>query len=601
MLAAKGHTIPHLGESTLGIRAAKQIGPRDTVELRRVANLPTAARPEGLDLTDLFAKHDGAMSLRAIQSQAIAEAVEARGLLGFVGVGHGKTLICELLPVALELKRPVLLVPAAVKTQLLRYDRPLYGRHFNLHPNYPVIAYEELSLAKNTDLLERIAPDGIIADEAHNLRHRDAARTRRFLRFMQGRSEVVFCALSGTLLSRSILDVGHLAALALGEGSPFPLDRWELATWAAALDSTSQNPTGPGALVRFAAPELTDAERATLDGEPTQIDHVRIGFRRRLLATPGVIASGEGSIEASIHIAEAMPKVPAIVQTAIAALDRTWSSPGGDELEDAIAFSRVAKELSQGFYYKWVWPTCVPCGGKRGQACDRCYGLGYVEDRDWLEARSEWHKACREYLKRRARAGFDSPFLLAAACDRGEMPDWVAEPWEAWKAVKHRPAPPVTAVWLDRFLIDFALDWAKQGPGILWFEHTAVGEALEAAGIETFGAGPVDRRDIQALAAGPEGGKIPIACSIRSHGTGKNLQAWNRNLFLSVPSGGTAWEQTLGRTHRAGQAADLVTAEVCRHTQALRDAFEAAERDARFQEQLDGSPRKLTYGRILWK
>jgi hypothetical protein len=495
------------------------------------------------------------MTLRPIQSAALAEAAEAGGLVGLIGVGHGKTLLSLLLPVALEARAPLLLVPAQVRGQLVGRDLPELLRHWEIPPSLRIMSYEELSSAKSTAALERLAPDLIIADEAHRLRHRDAARTRRFLRYFRDHPATKFVALSGTLAGRSIEDYAHLAALALGAGSPLPLDRWEARNWAAALDVHTREPVGPGVLATFGLP-------------------LRDGYRRRLLETRGVLATSEASIGADLLIRAWDFEAPAAIADALDDLKKTWRTPGGEELEDALAFRRSARQLSQGFYYRWAWGPSGP-------------------DFEWLEARAGWHKAVREFLgSPHAGAGRDSPLLLAQESIRGKAAPRVQAAWGPWDRVRHRDPPPVETIWIDDGMIGAAVDWARRHVGIIWYEHEAVGSAFKAAGLPTFGPG------IDGAAILAERGTRSIAASILAHGTGKNLQTFRESLFLCPPSGGAVWEQAIGRTHRQGQRAASVECYVARHAETLRDSWRKAREEAAFVGETTGSVQRLTFAAV---
>lgn len=64
-------------------------------------------------LTTQFKKPGGTMKLRPIQAEALLEGVDCGGLLAGIGVGHGKTLLSILLPLALNAVRPLLIVPTS--------------------------------------------------------------------------------------------------------------------------------------------------------------------------------------------------------------------------------------------------------------------------------------------------------------------------------------------------------------------------------------------------------------------------------------------------------------------------------------------------------
>ncbi|NOK09602.1 hypothetical protein [Corallococcus exercitus] len=89
--------------------------------------------------------------------------------------------------------------------------------------------------------------------------------------------------------------------------------------------------------------------------------------------------------------------------------------------------------------------------------------------------------------------------------------------------------------------------------------------------------------------------KRSIVASLRAHGTGKNLTAFSRMLFVNTPADGAAWEQAIGRCHRQGQLADEVEVELYQHTAELVGAFEKARDFARFIGETEGTPQKLCF------
>lgn len=97
-----------------------------------------------------------------------------------------------------------------------------------------------------------------------------------------------------------------------------------------------------------------------------------------------------------------------------------------------------------------------------------------------------------------------------------------------------------------------------------------------------------------------ERGDRSIVASIRAHGTGKNLQAFSRNLFANQFSDAAVGEQVLGRTHRQGQLADEVTAEVYRHTPVVIDALNRARMLAGYIEGTMGGSQKLLRATYLF-
>lgn len=582
------------------IAALQAAGVPRTPEFNRILALPRREPPSGAadrngvvarmkghpteweEATEHFRTPGGTMVLRPLQAAALIEASQCQGCFAPLGVGEGKTLVSLLLPEALGSTVAVLLLPPTMKAQLFK-ELSYYGGHFRLPKIYDadgtaqfpgdysgtlvVVAYSELSGQKKAEILEALRPDLVIADEAHNLRRADAARTRRFLRYMRANS-VRFVAMSGTMTSKSILDYAHLADLCLGAGSPVPRTAFyrDSQAWAAALDPGGQG--APGAL------ELLH----TAPHNPVFAEDIRHAFYRRLVETPGVIASQYSTVGASLIIRLRRPTVPKVVQDALATLATTWAWDG-DELTDAMTVARIARQLSAGYFLRWKWHTP---DGKPDPA-----------GRAWLEARNGLSRAIRYLLQRHSRPGFDSPGLVIAALQSGGagLPEW-----EAWRPHMDLPVPPTEVVWLDDFLVKDAAAWAGvYKEGIIWAHDPWLGKAIAtAAGLPWFGAG-TDRALTQVT---PERFPILVA-SARAHGTGKNLQGWSRNYVATPMSGADAWQQLIGRTHRPGQLADEVEVFVNVHTPALAQAWEQAREKAAYIQATMGDRQRILYASVI--
>ncbi len=559
--------------ATLVMRAA---GVQRSGDLARIIELPRRAPnvEHAPDLTDAFRREGGELRLRPIQSAALLEAEAASGLVGSIGVGWGKTLIMLLLAEAMGAERAVLLVPAELKRQLLERDIPYYSRHFDLPVQRiaGVLSYTELERSATghgalpswwkwtahlagavASPLDVLRPDLVVADEAHRLGRKGSARTGRFLRYAKRNPGCRFAFLSGSLASRSLLELGHLSRLALRKGSPLPLDGRALAEWAAALDPHDEDEgpaLAPGALVLLCRD----------DQEP-----VREAFRRRCVDTPGWVATSGQSFAGSLYLRIVREEPPPVVTRALVDLRRTWAV-GDQELETAVEFNRVARQLACGFYYRWAWPGGAP-------------------DVEWLRARKEWNREVRAFLQRRARQGMDSPKLLEAAAQDGR---WDSEAWPAWAAVRHRPEPPREAVWISDYLVELAARWGRRAKeGIVWCQHVALADEIgRATGWPIFGEGTD--------AGTTDPSRTPlIVCSIRAQSEGKNLQAWSRSLVPCPPAGAGSWEQLLGRTHRPGQKADEVWCDVLVKATEDEDALAHAEAQARFGQETKGQEQKL--------
>lgn len=549
--------------STLG-RIIQRRGVAASGEFRRVQALPRrdwndATLPEltGL-LTEHLRKPGGDMELWPVQAAALREIHDYKGAFLPVGVGRGKALISILAPVVLDAKRPLLFVPADLREQTNVKVLPEMDRHWRLHEGLRVIGYSELSLAKNKDMLEELKPDLIILDECHCVKNRTAGRTRRLVRYMKAHPEVAVVAMSGTVSNRSLRDYWHIAHWALKDILlPMPLKYREMEDWSLALDEKVEveKRIAPGALAQFAGKTPSDCS----------VEEARRGYRDRLTATPGVVATGEDVLGTSLRIFKVKLALPPTVYAALSTLQVSWTTPNGDLVAEAVDLWRHARELALGFYYKWKEQP--PPG--------------------WMDARREWKKFVRDTLKH--SSDLDTELQVWTACANGKLPQAT---WQAWQEVKDEFTPETEPCWLDDFALRYAKQWAEKHDGIVWVEHVAVGERLDAMGLPYYGAGKRASADI--LDA-----RGPIAASITAHGRGKNLHQWCENLVTAPPSSGKTWEQMLGRTHRVGQEADEVKFEVFQHWDGLQESFQQACDDARYLEDTLGGAQKLNYADIV--
>jgi hypothetical protein len=500
-------------------------------ELRRIAALPRRTLPpEG---SEQLSGALGRGTLRPVQAQALAELHLCRGLLAPISVGAGKTLISYLSPEVVGSKRPLLIVPAKLRGKTYRdFDR--YSEDWHTSNPPAVVSYELLS--RRGDWLETYQPDLIIADEAHRLKNIHAACTRRVGRYMSKHPSTIFVALSGTLTSRSLSDFAHIAEWCLGLAAPVPLDRYELESWCQALDEEGQ---------------WSDCRRppgALLELGPG--DNPRDIYRRRLIETPGVVASQGQGCPASILISPWGVKPPVKIQEALKLLRRKWELPDGQQIISAADLWRHAREISLGFWYRWD-PLPPPL--------------------EWLEIRREWCAYVREVLSRSRTLDTEGDVLRA-------HPDRATD----WLAVRGTYTPRTVPEWITTDVLD-AVDL---NDGIIWVEHRIVGEYLDRRYPYYGEMGRGRAGDI-------DDARGPVCASIAACSEGRNLQRYGKNLLLSVPTTGDRWEQLLGRTHREGQTADTVEVEVYLGCAESRDGFRQAVSDATYQSELTGEVRKL--------
>lgn len=569
--------------------------------------------------------------LRDAQAWALENAMDARGLFGALGVGDGKTGIALLLPMAIPgVTRALLLIQPNLKAQLLTRDYPQWSAHFKTpiiaglkashhqigRPTLHVATYNEISQAKNSDLFKRIDPQLIIADEAQNIGDVESVRTGRFLRSFADKPSMMFCAQTGSFSSGSITQFAHFLGLAFRERSPMPHDPQVTKHWAAALDAPTKQrpfPCHPGELLRLTSDEDKGSDQ----------DRARAGFSRRLFDTIGCLGTSDPDLPVGLEILERTPPaVPLSVQEAITSTIKLDRRPDGEELQNGLEVSAVVRTLSAGLYYRWRFPK-VPTGHcARHPAtireCPDCLAVRDQVIKTWKQARADFRKEVRLRVKDHVEH-LDSPLLLRNAAIRwhkgyrhndvdyppgttnGPRLVWASEFWPAWEKIKPTVEHVSEPVWVDDWLARDVLAWAQEHVGIIWYTHDAFAAKVAELARENKITLPVyGGGEAASLGIIQERGDRSIMASIKAHGTGKNLQMFNRSLVANVPSDPRAWEQLIGRTHRTQQKRD-VTVEVYRHTAEYRIAFRTVQARARFIEQTLKNRQRVALATIGWE
>jgi hypothetical protein len=493
-----------------------------------------------------------------VQAVALSELYDCAGALLPMGVGSGKTLVTFLAPRVLDSQRPLLLVPAKLVDKTEREHEKLQRDW--LLPPLRILSYEKLSRVSGADTLEAYRPDFIACDEGHRVKNPSAAVTRRVQRYIrEHRPKVLVC--SGTLTRKSLLDYWHLLRWTLGdEHMPLPAEWQQVTLWADALDSHGrENRTGPGALGKlFETPTM----------HPT-LEDVRSAFRARLVATPGVVATTEQSVDASLSVELKPLAMPRELSAHIERMRDTWETPDGHPFTEAVDLWRHARELACGFYYRWNPRPPVA----------------------WLEARKAWCKAVRNTLKY-SRA-LDSELQVVQATDAGRLPALV-EVLAQWRGVRDTFKPRTEAVWLSSHALEFAAKWLAEHKQLVWCEHVEFAAELSTrTRVPYFGRGGLD---VSGRSIETHNG--PAILSIAANAEGRNLQRYSKNLVVSPPPSGATWEQLLGRTHRSGQEADTVEVTALVSCAEQRAGFEQALRDAAYIEATTGQSQKLRYADV---
>lgn len=585
--------------------------PRKT-ELQRVLELPRSVLTvdncpsDIVDYWTSITRRPGSdWRLRPAQALALHNLYWTQGLVGAINVGGGKSLISLLAHWAMPHLHPsqiMLLLPAANRVTIVK-EAEKFVEHFAINTQIRIVSYEELSQpTKGPTLLFDYAPKLIICDEAHKLSAPDSARTVRALRYAESAPDCRWGVMSGTLFRKTLRSCAHLIELALRDGSPLPRSWTELENLSACCDVQQNGPPAAQpwqwqraeALVRSFHPDAATLPRL-MDMPVRQRQEVcRIALYERTRTAPGVVQTGMDDLGVALYLQPLTPRCPEDILQMMAEVEETWMLPNGQELETPLDMHRVKMQMSQGFYYRWVWPNDVP-------------------DVPWLRARNNLARATRELILRHRNNGIDTPALVRRGyedltnrpfqtekayleADRLLETDlwqaFAAADW-AWQAQSYKPEPETEPVWFSDWFLEHVIARAEaygdKENATVWYAHRAVADRLEElkAPMKVFRAGE---------APPPKEIILPAALSIRSHGTGHNLQGWGRGIVLSPPSSADAWEQLLGRLLRHGQQRDEVTFEIYAHTDVFANAIITAKRNAEFAEQTSGQPQKILYG-----
>jgi hypothetical protein len=512
-----------------------------------------------------------AAGLLALEKQPGKDKIH--GVIAPLLPGDGKTLLGALAPGHLEQlgrvakAKPLLVVPASLRQKTLA-EYVEYGKNWRIIPPY-VVSYSLIS--RRPTLLDDGGYNVFIFDEAHKLKDLKSARTRRVLTALVERPEVVVVLMSGSFWGEGLHHSAHWLDAVLRENTPIPLNVHRRRSWAKVLDIRVPDHEVLWNLGDF------EALRRAFSPEVHGRVGARTAFARRMATAPGIVASRpnpEDMVAASLILGleDDLPLAPEC-HKAIAEVLESGERPDGEILLEPAHMWQCARNLSSGFYYRWIWPD------------DQV-------DLEWLDARRRWFKAARTELSGEHQKGYDTEGLIVARIKRGQAPEELAGLYARWMREKQRVCngqdPPKEPVWLDRNFPRALIETASRfdAPAILWVESDAMQDALaQEAGVKVYrGLEPPQKPEAQVS-----------VMSWRSHGEGRNFQGWSRCFIGEPPGGAPMWEQLLARTHRRGQRADEVIFGTPVHTHPLSKKLLEAVENAHALSVQDGVPQRLDF------
>lgn len=542
-------------------------------EGRRIAALGLRQPP--VDLTALFRTPKGKMTLRPVQSAALAEIRKHGMLFGPIGVGHGKTLTSLLAGPAMRSNRnlvnpprqgrTVLLVPASLRQKTIDEMHEVYAPHWKF--DLPtIISYETLSGSSNSDLLDRSEPDLIVCDEAHKLAS-NSARSRRFFRYLREHPHVRVIPLSGSFTRTGLAEYRKLLQVALQHNSPLPLDYPVFRAWDRVIGTGDFFKEADRAGIIPFLNLVTREHHTAIDMEDFR-STAREAYRCRTENVAGWVTAEGASATVPITINAVPINIPQEIAIAMHDVIEHYRRPDGEEFEDALSMHRYLWQLFQGFFMFWDWSKWP--GGE--------------PDREWMAYRAAYHKQVRAFLKdpRLAVAHMDSAKNVEKAIRAGKLRRHIelVQAYEDWMKVIDRPVPPVRTKWISDYLIDEIRAYVKRAdePVLIWVDAPRLREKLGRWFTVYEPGQKPDEKRVETCVLAP-----------RSHKEGLNLQGWRRMLLTTINGNNTVMQQMLGRVWRAGQEhpvqVDYFTSP---HATFIEDVIGKLKHQARYTHETTG-------------
>lgn len=505
--------------------------------MSRISELPRRdwrfkAGPFVGPLSALLRTPGGTRTLRPGQTAALLEAAQG-GVVKQGRVGTGKTTSLSLLPTVLRKIRPLYLTAGGLLKDTRKEIDNEVRPHWRVPADLELMSYTTLSnFPRQGKTLRDVWPEGpdiILADEVQNLSGvRTAACAKQIQEWIEQNPDCVFCGTTGSLDLEGLPSYAHIFDWGLRDASPLPRTPHEVALWSEVVDDGE-----PGKIWQVAA-ELGTPQAGS-------IDQIRSAYRDRILTAPGVIIDDTPFTAVPLTVKEHLFEVG--LEDEFERLRTLGQRPDGwDVLPASVleanpdestepdraangSIGETAKQLAGGWFYK-LWPPAPP---------------------DWLK--------CRRIYFKHVRAQIDSGLFMTEAQVRAEAIANNTKAWTEWAAAQPTFTPQFHTVWLSEALVDAVNDWAKQGPGVVWVEHIAVGLHLqEKLGLTYYGGrGRASNGKYLPISKKLPPSKEAIIASRKANGVGRNMQfQWDRCFFTQPIGRAYIFEQAVGRFHREG-------------------------------------------------
>lgn len=545
------------------------------------------------------------VAFRDLQARACVELHWYHGLFAALPVGLGKTLLMWLAALIKRSRRPHVFMPANLKKDKTPRDFAALSKHWVSNQPAPMMhSYASLTQEKNLDLLDRLQPDLLILEEAHNVSNFDGSAAQRLDRYIMSHPECVVVVLTGTIMRKSLKDFAHLLRWTHRERSPLPRDKNTLWTWCQALDEDAGlGRWDPGALLDF--PPYDEFTRHGL------LARARNGVQRRIRETPGVIIVDEDLCDQPLTIRLVLPPPDAEIEERFRRFRDSWEAPDNWPLTSSLEVFTHTRQLGAGFYQKHV-PRPPPDELALPPHSEPYFRNWDKEEREppkpsYVDARRMVSRFIRDDIRSSRLEGTprDTDGVVRAF-HRGHP---VLQMWDRVEPIYR---PETEAEWFSGSVIQHAQHWAQwiasrgigatwDDKGLIWVKYQEIAEALASmSGLPYFGSEGrqiVNGKKTKASIEDPLSQRGTVILSFDANREGRNLQAWCHNLIIGWEQSALYTEQALGRSHRFGQTKPC-TWDVLLTSSETHDSFFKTIAKSRVIYEVQGHTQKILRAEI---